>query len=301
MIHTTFAFQHTPESIAPPTGVASPKTMSIAFTPTRSSAVIHSRVATYRESPFQATVLTPGALRTVFQPIVRFGPNGWMVQALECLTRGPKGTVFEDAMTLFSSARKFGLSAELDHACVTTALETVVATDIRYPLYINVDAETLITDGDFPTFLAAMAAGCEVPWNQITLEITEHARGLDISRLAGSVRTLHQMGMRVAFDDFGASAIDEAALDACHPDIVKIEGPLLNAARNSSTARALLARVVTLAGRGGATIVAEGLERPSDLIVAAQLGIELLQGNLLCPPLDADIARCADDRIEFRS
>jgi EAL domain-containing protein (putative c-di-GMP-specific phosphodiesterase class I) len=140
-----------------------------------------------------------------------------------------------------------------------------------------------------------------VPWSQITLEITEHARGLDIDRLAGSVRALHQMGMRVAFDDFGASAIDEAALDACHPDIVKIEGPLLNAARNSSTARALLSRVVTLAGRGGATIVAEGLERPSDLIVAAQLGIELLQGNLLCPPLDADIARCADDRIEFRS
>ncbi len=250
---------------------------------------------------FSETVLVPGALRTVFQPIVRFGADGWTVQALECLTRGPSGTRFEDAVTLFSTARGLGLSAQLDHACVTTALEIAERSNLHFPLYINVDAETLITDPGFPTFLAAMAAGCDVPWNRITLEITEHARGMDVDRLAGAVRALHDMGMRVAFDDFGPSATDELALEACQPDVVKIEGPLLNAARTSATARALLERVVELAGRRGATIVAEGLERPSDLLVAAQLGIDLLQGNLLCPPLKPDAARRADDRIKLRS
>ncbi|HEV8411049.1 MAG TPA: EAL domain-containing protein [Gemmatimonadaceae bacterium] len=247
---------------------------------------------------FDDTVLIPGALHTMFQPIVRFGANGWTVQALECLTRGPAGTRFEDAVALFSAGRKLGRSAILDHACVTTALETVAEMDIRFPLYLNVDAETLIEEPAFPTFLAAMAAGCEVPWHHVTLEITEHARGLDIDRLANAVRRLHELEMRVAFDDFGSGEVDERALEACNPDIVKIEGPLLNAARDSYDARQLLERVVALARRGGATIVAEGLERPSDLFVAAQLGIPLFQGNLLCAPLQAAKARRADDHIE---
>jgi len=247
---------------------------------------------------FEETVLVPGALRTLFQPIVRFGANGWTVRALECLTRGPSGTRFEDAVPLFESARTLGRSAMLDHACVTTALETVAAMGIQYPLYINVDAETLIEDTAFPTFLAAMAAGCEVPWHNLTLEITEHARGLDIDRLAVAVRALQAMEMRVAFDDFGPGEIDECALAACNPDVVKIEGSLLNAARSSVEARAVLDRVVALASRRGATIVAEGLERPSDLFVAVQLGISLLQGNMLCAPLDAASARRADDHLE---
>lgn len=256
------------------------------------------RLDSYHTPPFGNAVLVPGALRTLFQPIVRFGPQGWSVQALECLTRGPKGTRFEDATTLFESARSLGLSSDLDHACVTMALETVLREQIPYPLYLNVDAETLISDPGFPTYLAAMAAGCEVPWNRITLEITEHSRALDIDRLAGSVRELQQVGMRVAFDDFGPGATDALALDACRPDVVKIVGPLLNAARGSRSGRALLQGVVTLAGHYGATIVAEGLERPSDLLVATQLGITLLQGHLLCKPLEADEASDARARIE---
>ena len=255
------------------------------------------RPAPHHAPRFEESVLTPGALRTLFQPIVSLGTDGWSVRALECLTRGPAGTHFEGATTLFATARAFGLVAQLDQACITTALGTVLRSEIPFPLFVNVDAETLITDRGFPTFLAAMAAGCDVPWSRITLEITEHARALDIVRLACVVRELKDIGMRVAFDDFGPSESDAMAIEICEPDVVKIEGSLLGAARYSSSAHALLERVVTLAGWRGATIVAEGLERPSDLDVAQQLGIGLLQGHLLCRPLAADVARFADAHV----
>jgi EAL domain-containing protein (putative c-di-GMP-specific phosphodiesterase class I) len=242
-------------------------------------------------------VLVPGGLRTVFQPIVRFGESGWAIHALECLSRGPEGTPFEDAAAMFAASRDAKLHSALDYACVDVALETVARECITHDLFINVNATTLVSGSSFPTFLAATAARNRLDWCRVTVEITEHARGADVGALVKAGRELRALGARVAFDDFGTSECDRRALRACSPDVVKIEGTLFSAARTSYSAMGLLESVVDRARASGATIVAEGLERPADLFVAARLGIELLQGFLLCPPLHADDVFRAEERL----
>src|SRR5437667_8614850 len=52
-------------------------------------------------SALAQAILAPGALRTMFQPIVRLDRAGWTLHAFECLTRGPAGTPFASADSLF--------------------------------------------------------------------------------------------------------------------------------------------------------------------------------------------------------
>lgn len=52
---------------------------------------------------FADVILRPGALRTVFQPILRCSTTRWTLHALECLTRGPAGP-YSTAASLFGAA-----------------------------------------------------------------------------------------------------------------------------------------------------------------------------------------------------
>jgi EAL domain-containing protein (putative c-di-GMP-specific phosphodiesterase class I) len=49
----------------------------------------------------------------------------------------------------------------------------------------------------------------------------------------------------------------------------------------------VLASVMQLAGPFGARVVAEGVEDPADLETLERLGVDLLQGFLLGPPMPA--------------
>ena len=83
---------------------------------------------------FAEGVLAPGALRTVFQPIIRCSTTRWTLHALECLTRGPAGP-YSTAASLFGAARRWELESQVDRACVITALETAACYQIDAALF----------------------------------------------------------------------------------------------------------------------------------------------------------------------
>jgi EAL domain-containing protein (putative c-di-GMP-specific phosphodiesterase class I) len=238
-------------------------------------------------------VFAPGALRTVFQPIARRRRAVWEVAALECLTRGPAGSPWAEAPDLFAAARAAGQEAELDRACVRTALETAARANIREGLFINVLPVTLATDPGFPSFLALTAERHGIAIDRLTIEVTEHNRaGAGKGVLAG-VRQLEGLGVNVAIDDFGAGPAEFHTLRLWRPRWMKLDGYLFREARRMNAAWQLIQAVVQDAFRWGVDVIAEGLERPSDLWMAAELGIEMMQGNVICAPLGAERAASA--------
>jgi len=236
------------------------------------------------------TLLEPGALRTVFQPIARRRRAVWEVAALECLTRGPGGTPYEEAPRLFAAARTAGREAELDRACVRTALETAATAGLKDGLFINVLPVTLASDPAFPAFFAAMAAQYDIPTERLTVEVTEHDRSALEAGLVDGVRALEAFGVRVALDDFGLGPADYRALRVWRPRWLKLDDLLFREARRRKGAWDLVQSAVADALRWGVDVIAEGLERPGDMWMAAELGIDLLQGNFICAPLSADRA-----------
>ena len=252
------------------------------------------------QTPNLADLLqTPGALHTVFQPIVRCRDGSWSLHALECLTRGPNGSPYAEAAVLFAATRACHLEAKMDRACVTTALETAAHCGIRSRLFVNVSPVTLMADPEFPDFLATTAAGNGVDWRRVTVEVIEQGRDCDKAALLPALRSLHDLGVLVALDDFGATKSDARPLQSCpcRPDVVKLDGRLFREAHHKASTRQRLQTVLEQVRQGGLEVVAEGVETDCDLQLAAHFGIELVQGFHVCRPLAGELAARAESQF----
>jgi EAL domain-containing protein (putative c-di-GMP-specific phosphodiesterase class I) len=240
---------------------------------------------------FAELVLTPGALQTVFQPILRCGERGRTLHAFECLTRGPAGSPYVEAPALFGAARQWQLEAELDRACIFTALRTVAEHAITSALFINVHPLTLMADPTFPANLVALAADHGIPPTRLTIEVIEHGRNWDARSLATGVQALRKLGVRVALDEFGATPTDAHALaGACRPDVVKLNERLLRDTGEWAIEDRGPAFVVEEARRHGIQVIVERVDGEADLLLASRLGIDLAQGHFLHRPLAAEAA-----------
>jgi EAL domain-containing protein (putative c-di-GMP-specific phosphodiesterase class I) len=240
---------------------------------------------------FAELVLMPGALHTVFQPILRCGARGRTLHAFECLTRGPADTPYVEAPALFGAARQWHLEAELDRACVLTAFRTVAEHAIKSALFINVHPLTLMSDPMFPGSLVAIAADHGIPPTRLTVEVIEHGRNWDARSLAAGVQALRQLGVRVALDEFGATPTDTHALaGACRPDVVKLNERLLRDTGEWATEGRGPASIVEEARDRGIQVIVEHVDGEADLRLASRLGIDLAQGHFLHRPLPAEAA-----------
>jgi EAL domain-containing protein (putative c-di-GMP-specific phosphodiesterase class I) len=244
-------------------------------------------------------MVTPGALRTMFQPIVRCRDGSWSLHALECLTRGPSDSPYAEAAVLFAATRACHLEARMDRACVTTALETAAHCGIKSPLFVNVSPITLMSDESFPDFLATTAAGNGVDWRRVTVEVIEQERDCDAQALIPALRSLRELGVHVALDDFGSTKTDARPIESCpcRPDLVKLDGRLFRDAGRKASTRQRLLTVVEQVRRSGLEVVAEGVETDCDLQLAAHFGIELVQGFHVCRPLAGEFAARAESLI----
>jgi len=240
---------------------------------------------------FVDAVLTPGAIATLFQPIVYLGGQVSEVWAVECLTRGRADTMFGDADALFRRARRENLEVEVDRACVATALETAQRRRVQTNLFLNVHPETLRRDARFPAFLAATAERCRVALTRVTLELVEYGRHLVDGALRRALGSLRASGARIALDDFGRGPCDHQMLRDCQPHFLKLDGHLLRAARRFPAERRLVAAVLDAVRDRGIVPIAEGIEQPADLDLARTMGVRLVQGYLIAgPSVDGGVA-----------
>jgi len=244
-------------------------------------------------------IRTPGALHTVFQPIVRCRDGSCCLHALECLTRGPNGSPYAEAAVLFAATRACHLEATMDRACVITAFETAAHCGIKSRLFVNVSPVTLMSDQSFPDFLATTAAGNGVDWRRVTVEVVEQERDCDKEALMPALSSLRDLGVLVALDDFGATKSDSRPLESCpcRPDVVKLDGRLFRQVHHNACMRQRLMTVLEQVRQSGLEVVAEGVESDCDLQLAAHFGIELMQGFHVCRPLSGEFAARAESQF----
>lgn|GEM_PF-960760 len=148
---------------------------------------------------------------------------------------------------------------------------------------VNVSAEQLIrTDLMDDVTTALRAAG--LPPSALCLEITETAVIRDPVAAMVNVRAAHDLGVLVALDDFGTGHSSLAYLKDFPIDIIKIDKSFVDDVDVDPKASALVLAVVELAHALGATTVAEGIERASQLESLRLLGCDKGQGFLLGRP-----------------
>jgi diguanylate cyclase (GGDEF)-like protein len=122
----------------------------------------------------------------------------------------------------------------------------------------------------------------------LVLEITESTMMADPATVADVLTDLRDLGLRIAIDDFGTGHSSLARLHELPVDEVKIDQSFVRAASGPGGDTTMLELVITLAGRLGLDLVAEGIETPEQLDMLQRLGAQYGQGYLLARPAPSD-------------
>lgn len=236
-------------------------------------------------------ILQPGGITPVYQPIYRAGGDALDVHGVECLSRGPKGTNFEQADVLFDYVRLKREESLVDRACIAAALRGASGLPASLHFGVNVHASTLGRDHGFIQFLQATAAATGIDLKRITVEIVEHAPPWDGMSFLSSIEQLRQLGSAIALDDVGLGQSNFKMMLDVRPEYLKIDRYFVDGCAADPLRRAVITAIHTLAADFHAELVAEGVENETDMRALQDLGVTLMQGFHFTHPLTLDEAR----------
>ena len=223
----------------------------------------------------------PRPLATVVQPIVETSAGLPRIFALECLTRGPRGSRLEEALPLFEYIRRRGLEREMDRTCISQGLRSTATCECRITLNVHPSS---LTDGFVP-FLLEQSRRAAIDPSRLIVEIGEQSPCADGFGFRRALAALRQHGVGIAVDDVGYGHSHLRAILECRPDYLKIDRYFVDGVDGDPARLAAIDSILRLASFFGAQVIAEGVERQQDYEVLRLLGITLFQGFLFSRPM----------------
>lgn len=234
----------------------------------------------HRREKFVRITLADRSMQTVYQPIVDLRTGATVgAEALARFTAPP----FRTPDLWFAEAAELGLGTELEVSALRSALEQLVKLPAGLYLSINASPATIVS----AEFRAALA---EIPAERVVLELTEHTGVDDYHLLAEAIAEMRSNGLRLAVDDAGAGFSSFRHILNLRPDIIKLDIALTRGIDTDPARRALGSAMLAFGlDAYNASIVAEGIETPSELSTLQGLGCHYGQGYYLGRPAQMSV------------
>ena len=232
-----------------------------------------------------------GDLMLMFQPQVAL--HTFEVTGLEALLRWrkPDGRI-ATATEFIHIAEKTGLIHELTDWVLRSATSTVAAWRAqgwhRACVAINVSPPQFF-ESDFVGHVARALEVTGLPASALELELTETVFQTGPTTI-DSLRRLREMGVSIALDDFGIGYSSLTSLEQLPITRVKLDRMLVEGVDTNPRSAAIVRSIVALCHGLGLQIVAEGVERPTQLEFLSHCGPLGVQGYLLAYPVEANKA-----------
>jgi diguanylate cyclase (GGDEF)-like protein/PAS domain S-box-containing protein len=223
-------------------------------------------------------------LRLHFQPRYRIG-DGQMVGA-EALVRWQhptRGLIAPD--TFIPIAEESGLILALSD----WVLETACACAAQWPhaLFVSVNlSPTEFKRGNLVERVRDALQTSGIDPARLELEITESVMLDDAAGALEVMRTLKQLGIRIAMDDFGTGYSSLSYLRSFPFDGLKIDRSFLTRLEESADDQAIIQAIVGLGHALALTVTAEGIETAEHLAMLKAVDCDEGQGYYLSRPLD---------------
>jgi EAL domain-containing protein (putative c-di-GMP-specific phosphodiesterase class I) len=132
----------------------------------------------------------------------------------------------------------------------------------------------------------------------LKIEVTETALMDDPNQAIAFLNQLKEIGIELAIDDFGTGYSSLSYLNRFPVDVLKIDRSFVSTMLTDQTSGKIVRTVAALAKELGMRVVAEGVEKPAELVAISELGCEMIQGYLLSRPLRArEAERVANHRF----
>ena len=236
-----------------------------------------------RKDDLLAAVIAHQQIGVVFQP--QIDPASGEVAGAEALARWDR---VAGAEQLFARAAAAGLSESLSRLVQFKALRAAAAWEgplRRLRVSINLLPEDILQD-NYVDWLIGQINSVGIDPKRVTIEITEHALLSDLDAVAERLTRIRQEGIKVALDDFGTGYASLSYLGSLPLDALKIDRGLVARIGTSERDRIVVRSIFSLARDLGLTVIVEGVECTSQLVLLAEWGCDLYQGFLGAGALD---------------
>jgi EAL domain-containing protein (putative c-di-GMP-specific phosphodiesterase class I) len=218
-------------------------------------------------------LIDSASVDVAYQPIL--GVDGRCL-GIEALARFPNP--FGPPDVTLAAARTVGLGLELERLAIREAWKIIPALGPGQFLALNVSPDALLE-------LARRAnLRVDLPLPQLVVEITEHTAVESYGALHAQLAPLREHGLRIAVDDAGAGFASLRHVLELRPDFIKVDRSLIHGIADDHARRVAVSAFLSLALDLGSIVVAEGVERASDLSAVTELGLQAVQGFLLAKP-----------------
>ena len=160
------------------------------------------------------------------------------------------------------------------------------------PFRVHVNLSVVeLRDPDFVQAVLAVLEECDLPPEQLALEITETQLLGDPADSAARFQELRDLGVRIALDDFGTGYSSLSYLHSLPLDSLKIAKPFVDRLSSGGREAGFIRMILDLARTLDLEVIAEGIETSAQLDALREVGAELGQGYLLGRPSPAKAGR----------
>jgi EAL domain-containing protein (putative c-di-GMP-specific phosphodiesterase class I) len=220
------------------------------------------------------------AVVPLFQPIVRLPGNDRF--GFEIMGRGVQRGLPSQPSELFGIAAGLGLEAELSRLFWTQGLLAGARLPGAPELFVNLHPSELGSNRLLPSLQEVMERAGRPA---VTVEVSEKSV-TDRSQMARLRSQLGDLGVKLAYDDFGAGQARFLELAEAPPHYLKFDAALIRDIHHpSNRLQQVVKALLVMAGELGIECIAEGVEQAAEAQACARLGFRFAQGYFFGRPV----------------
>jgi EAL domain-containing protein (putative c-di-GMP-specific phosphodiesterase class I) len=216
-------------------------------------------------------LMNDSAVTPYYQPIVEIRTS--QVVGHEVLARS-RITGLEMPLAMFQAAAQLDLSVELSRMLRWEGIRYFISLADALPLFVNTHPSEISKPGLIESLEEIRKVK---PRQPLVLEVHE-ASATNSSAMRELRAALRDLGIRLAYDDFGAGENRLMELTEAPPDFLKFDMTLVRDLDVSENRRLLLASLLKATKDLNVTSVAEGIETAAEAEACQEVGFDLAQG-----------------------
>ncbi|NMH75402.1 EAL domain-containing protein [Bacillus sp. RO2] len=237
----------------------------------------------YQQLKFQINqIIAFKDITLLAQPIIDVSKGG--IKAWELLTRGPKGSLMENPLQLFSIAKQTNRLFLLELLILEKAFQLIYQCKMKEAIFINFTPTTLNEVELIEKMLVLLKKYPEIIPQNIAIEVTEQDSIDGLKNFERNIVALRELGFQIAVDDTGAGYASFHTINRIMPDIIKIDRSVIQDIDKNMVKEKMLQGLLLIANETGSLVVAEGIERPEEVQILSKHKVDMAQGYFYARP-----------------
>lgn len=210
----------------------------------------------------------------------------------EALSRGPENTEMHSPVVLFEHAETYDKLWELEVLCRTKAFENYnkcnsqqfASSNDIIKLFLNVDPN-IMNDSEYRKgFTREHISKFSLNAENVIFEITEREAINNLCGFKEIVQNYKEQDYMIAIDDAGAGYSGLNLISDIHPHFIKLDMNLIRDVDTDFTKQSLIKSMCDFANQTNINLIAEGIEKESELVKLIEIGVHYGQGYLIQKP-----------------